>query len=235
MLKRKSLSAVRMIACAGNRAVQSKCLLRRQLGYIAVGLLLGASPQPSDAADRHTESSLTIAQLIERSEQLSSPSDEVLPAPSDREPLALRTDRPTDARSNERLTSHQWLDIRPRSIEGQMGTLVAESDLPEDTSGLPDLHSASLAYVHRQQTNCQNGYYRSGIFCHRPLYFEDPYLERCGQLTACLRRVPSVHSTAHFLWKTSGFPVSLAVDPPWQRHANGFRTPYWIRVLKAHH
>lgn len=126
-----------------------------------------------------------------------------------------------------------WLDIRPRAVRTETRILVSAKDLPEDTSGLPEIDSTvSAPYL----CDCDLGlkdFMWGASFCHYPLYFEDPYLERYGMATACVNRAPAVQSAANFAWKTSLLPVSMALDPPWQRQTSGFHQPYWMRTIKA--
>lgn len=48
-------------------------------------------------------------------------------------------------------------------------------------------------------------------FCHNPLYFEDPNLERCGQSKGCLTTACSM---VHFTAMTSILPYLTTADPP---------------------
>lgn len=48
-------------------------------------------------------------------------------------------------------------------------------------------------------------------FCHNPLYFEDPNLERCGQGSGCLT---TAHSAAHFVSMIAITPYLVTADHP---------------------
>ncbi|MEL6108204.1 MAG: hypothetical protein AAFU85_19435 [Planctomycetota bacterium] len=127
--------------------------------------------------------------------------------------------------------SRNFLDIRPRSIDGSY-QLIATGDLPVDTSDLPKAESiGTLMATYRADLHLSD-FIRGASFCHRPLHFEDPYLERYGHAVGCGSRWPLAHSSAHMIWKTGLFPASVAIDPPWRRRRSGFHEPYWSRVLK---
>jgi len=48
-------------------------------------------------------------------------------------------------------------------------------------------------------------------FCHGPLYFEDPNLERCGRGYGCLT---TLHSAARFGWRAAILPYLTTAQPP---------------------
>lgn len=145
----------------------------------------------------------------------------------------LEQSKATEPRSQPRelpATSH-WLEIRPRSIDGNREP-IAKADLPEDTSGLPTADSiATLMHTYRADLRLSD-FIRGAAFCHRPLHFEDPYLERYGHRVGCANRWPLAHSSFHMIWKTGLLPASVALDPPWRRRLSGFDEPYWSQILK---
>jgi hypothetical protein len=54
-------------------------------------------------------------------------------------------------------------------------------------------------------------------FCHRPLYFEEPCLERCGQKYCCCGReccCQSAVSAAHFFGTAILLPVEFMCQCP---------------------
>jgi hypothetical protein len=55
--------------------------------------------------------------------------------------------------------------------------------------------------------------YEPIVFCHRPLHFHDPAVERFGGFAGPAR--PFI-STGRFYLQTLLLPVSLAVRPPWR-------------------
>ena len=101
------------------------------------------------------------------------------------------------------------VDIRPRDRDG---VLVATADLPTNCwaasgrEGLPIwLEVAPICAW--WDCNCLLAFAR---FCHQPLYFEDPALERCGD-DRCL---PQLCSMRHFLCDVALLPARLIVRPP---------------------
>ncbi|MEO1527609.1 MAG: hypothetical protein AAFX06_19440 [Planctomycetota bacterium] len=149
---------------------------------------------------------------------------ETLSAPA--QPPALREPAPTAPQTTE-----PWLDIRPRSL-GPDRELIDSSRLPSDTSQLQHADPIATWNQTYRVDYALSDFIRGASFYHRPLHFEDPYLERYGRTIKCTKRWPAAHSSFHMLWKTSSFPISLTLDPPWQRHRSGFREPYLNRRLK---
>ena len=59
------------------------------------------------------------------------------------------------------------------------------------------------------------GPYRNAFpFCHRPLYFEDPNLERCGRGWGCLT---TVRSAGLFAGQLATLPIHMLIDCPRKR------------------
>jgi hypothetical protein len=100
--------------------------------------------------------------------QLNGPAlqDACEPAPTDNPPFKLT------------------VDIRPRTSEGQ---LVADKDLPFNCAGLKQVQQRVMS----TDLSCDTCYPRYcdllGLarFCHKPLYFNDDCLERCGVEQCC--------------------------------------------------
>lgn len=115
---------------------------------------------------------------------------------------------PPQSRSPRR----SWLDIRPRSLEEQQAVPVTE--LPKDTSGLPpSMGEPQLAPLYTTDLQPAD-FCAAASFYHRPLYFEDYYLERYGISRGLCGRIPPVHSGISFLAHTLGLPVSMIHEPP---------------------
>ncbi|QDV42149.1 hypothetical protein Enr13x_19920 [Stieleria neptunia] len=125
-----------------------------------------------------------------------------------------------------------WLDIRPRGLGASSQQLVADGDLPGDTSGLarhdPVPH---LTMLHRSDLTMRD-FWAGASFCHQPLYFEDNRLERYGAIRGPLKRVPAVHSGIHFAWKAGVLPLSAAIDPPCSSVRSGYHTPPLKRLIR---
>ncbi|WP_182871091.1 hypothetical protein [Stieleria mannarensis] len=125
-----------------------------------------------------------------------------------------------------------WLDIRPRGIGPFSRELVADADLPDDTSGLAQEEAIpQLVMLHRADLNMRD-FWGGASFCHRPLYFEDNRLERYGAIRGPLCRAPALHSGLHFAWKAGVLPVSAAIDPPCNCVRSGYHTPPLKRLIK---
>ncbi len=124
-----------------------------------------------------------------------------------------------------------WLDIRPRGL-GASSQLVADADLPGDTSGL-DRHDPvpHLTSLHRSDLTMRD-FWAGASFCHQPLFFEDNRLERYGAIRGPLKRVPAVHSGIHFAWKAGVLPLSAAIDPPCSSVRSGYHTPPLKRLIR---
>ncbi|MCC9603438.1 hypothetical protein LOC67_23055 [Stieleria sp. JC731] len=230
-------------------SVKTKTPLKRAAFGSIVKLTLSAASLGFGTPVVSAEDRTTIAQLIQSDfdgqENVRSASDLNLRPSQTLEPLPepnsdVRLVRPNakvnavvGAEKANPNVSNQWLDIRPRNIESEQQELIATEELPQDDSELPVVNSIQHIYTAARSDFVLRDFMWSGTFCHRPLYFEDPYLERYGMATGCLHRVPAVQSAANISWKTTLLPVSLAFDPPWQKHASGFRQPYWMRAVNA--
>lgn len=141
-----------------------------------------------------------------------------------------------DVMRHERVTvptqsTGAWLDVRPRGL-GESSQLVADADLPGDTSGLPRHDSVPhLTSLHRSDLTMRD-FWTGASFCHQPLYFEDNRLERYGAIRGPLKRVPAVHSGIHFAWKAGVLPLSAAIDPPCSSVRSGYHTPPLKRLIR---
>ena len=155
---------------------------------------------------------------------------DVLPVPMIHSEISTASETETLVPIAPRIPT-SWLDIRPRSI-GPERELVEVAEIPGDTSELPAVDPiATWTHCYRADYALSD-FICGASFLHRPLHFEDPYLERYGRTIDCTKRWPAAHSSFHMIWKTSTLPISLAIDPPWQRHRSGFREPYWARFLR---
>lgn len=132
-------------------------------------------------------------------------------------PVAAQPPRPAEAEANAAtgcvalvdapLTS-LTVDIAPRTSDG---AVVPPEDLPTDcwaASGRewPAIWLEAGPICAWWDCNCLLALAR---FCHQPLYFEDPALERCGE-SRCL---PQLCSVQHFLCDVAVLPARLIVRP----------------------
>lgn len=116
-----------------------------------------------------------------------------------------------------------WLDIRPRTLDKDDSELVSIDKLPRDKSGL-EPQDSTAEWIQLYQADLQlRDIWPGASFCHRPLYYQDASLERCGTIAGPLRHCPSVHSAIHFAWKTGMLPASVAWRPPCRRVKSGCR------------
>ncbi|QDT61449.1 hypothetical protein SV7mr_39850 [Stieleria bergensis] len=123
-----------------------------------------------------------------------------------------------------------WLDIRPRSIDGETNGLVTKN-LPQDRSGMPEgmLHGMPTRTYRTELT--MSSYWHGARFCHRPLRFEDPALERYGRCgEGYLGHFPVLRSTGLFMAQSALLPVGLALKPPNKHVWSGPHRPilYWL-------
>lgn len=123
-----------------------------------------------------------------------------------------------------------WLDIRPRSIDDESNELITEN-IPQDVSGMPAgmLHGTPTQTYRTELT--MSSYWAGARFCHRPLRFEDPALERYGRCgEGCLGHFPVLRSTGLFMTQSALLPVSLAFQPPSHHVWSGPHRPilYWL-------
>lgn len=101
------------------------------------------------------------------------------------------------------------VDISPRDLDGR---LLSESDLPPDCNkylDAPIMYSAleTLAPSHP----CLLRSWVSAQFCHRPLYFEERALERCGVSHGCWQ---TPKSAARFFGGVLLLPSKMWCLPP---------------------
>ena len=197
----------------------------RSLGFLAA-ILLGSSCFAEDTVTIAALLTQEAAQQLDQNDSLELPANKIaeeLPSPGvtlEPAPISIPASTPVP-----------WLDIRPRSLDAEH-QLVRASELPADTSALTAAQSTATWMQCYRADFALSDFIRGASFCHRPLHFEDPYLERYGRPLKCMARCPLAHSSVHMIWKTSLAPVSVALDPPWQRQVSGFREPYWSRLLK---
>lgn len=99
-----------------------------------------------------------------------------------------------------------------------IGELDADITLPGDIAPPQDLAAPVFARYgeeHYQPSGMTNALsdanWQGGAFCHRPLYFEEYYLEREGRSWGVLQ--PAV-SGAHFFATVPMMPYLMTIDPP---------------------
>jgi hypothetical protein len=111
------------------------------------------------------------------------------------------------------VATRNWLDIRARTIDDQR-TRIRRDELPEDVSKMEDrpetplwidLYAAELRPV---------DFCASARIFHKPLYFEDRYLERLGVSRGLLGHVPPLRSGVHFMASAALLPLKVLHDPP---------------------
>ena len=101
------------------------------------------------------------------------------------------------------------VDISPRDLEGQ---LLFEADLPTDCNkyrDTPTMYSALEASA--PAAPCLLRSWASAQFCHRPLYFEERALERCG-VSHGVWQTPK--SAVRFFGGTVLLPLKMWCLPP---------------------
>lgn len=155
--------------------------------------------------------------------------DRVLP--KDLLDLESVTVQPVEVDGSGKVTA-PWLDIRPRTIGDDDATLISSDQLPTDTSGLERQDSVPRLIQLYQADLLMRDIWSGASFCHRPLYFEDQRLERCGSIGTALRHCPSVHSGVHFFWKASSLPISLVIDPPCECVRSGCKPTGFLSRLR---
>lgn len=167
---------------------------------------------------------------VEKPAELSVVESGALPS---QEPEALPAETPPALESVDGPEAMPWfgpgpayasrpsLDIRPRYLEEDeeglvpVGLVPAE-ELPADTSGLPTVPTqgqvlTSYAIDIRPVDICA-----SARFAHKPLYYEDKYLERFGSAPGVLRHADCARSGVHFLWSTATIPLHFWHVRPWE-------------------
>jgi hypothetical protein len=101
------------------------------------------------------------------------------------------------------------IDIRPRDADGR---LVPANNTPPGCwqqtgkEGPPQFIGGGLGRCH---WNCHD-LLQLARFCHRPIYFEDVALERCGLVPS----YPALHSVARFTWDLALLPAQLLIHKP---------------------
>jgi hypothetical protein len=109
------------------------------------------------------------------------------------------------------------LDIRPRSIENP-DLLVPP---PKDTSGLMAASGPpQIESLYNTDLGPAN-FCASASFYHRPLYFQDFYLERFGISRGLFGRIPPLRSGINFLGHTAALPLSMFHHPPHSYMSSG--------------
>ncbi len=94
----------------------------------------------------------------------------------------------------------------PELAEGDSPSLRQPLDLAQTILGRRTALDLSVSYW-REWHPDRDSY----PFCHFPLYFEDPNLERCGRGLFCFTTVASI---GHFACSTALLPVHLITEPP---------------------
>jgi hypothetical protein len=104
------------------------------------------------------------------------------------------------------LTSIRLADSIVQLDESGQPLAKPEDSNPQQTSSVPAEHHYVPAPWHRSHAS-RNTY----PIRYRPLYFEDPNMERCGQTGGCLTEVKSI---AHFAGRIPLLPYMMASDSP---------------------
>jgi hypothetical protein len=125
-------------------------------------------------------------------------------------------------------------EIRPI---GSIGTSIAAppGELPPN---LAQIRFANAPFVHAASIEGRDWlsyayFWQAPALCHRPLYFEEPNLERYGHSAGCLLQ-PLV-SSAHFFSAVPALPVKMAFEHPHRRrytlgHARPGSDACWRRM-----
>lgn len=135
-------------------------------------------------------------------------------APEDRAVEVSLPDQPAEVGGTAAMPSNGfWLDVRPRSVEDRR--LISQSALPADVSGQQDRSNAFHRAVDRPPADLRLSHFcEASTFYHRPLYFEDPALERCGCPAGLFGKHPSVRSGAHFFLSAATLPLAMRHQKP---------------------
>lgn len=112
------------------------------------------------------------------------------------------------------VSQRPWLDIRPRTLPADGGTVLSRNHLPNDVSGLQSASQIPHAVQTYAIDLSSSDVWRGASFGYQPLYFEDRLLERYGSIGGVLQHCPLIHSGAHFAVATATFPLSVLHHPP---------------------
>jgi hypothetical protein len=135
-------------------------------------------------------------------------------------------------------TAEQSINAGPERIRPlrEVGTAIAPppgevpADMAERQFGTAPLLSAS-AHGGRDWAESVYLWQASALF-YRPLYFEEPNLERYGHNAGCILQ-PAL-SGAHFLAAVPALPIRMVIQRPWQAvyplgHASPGSSGAWVR------
>ena len=146
-----------------------------------------------------TDSSACYAQLpalVEPAAPMAEPGSQSteLPSPNAGQDCTPLVDAPL---------SQLTVDIQPSSQTGQ--TTIDVNRTPR-VCAAPVLSNVATVYLGTSRCDqCQWPIWPGAQFCHRPLYFEEPCLERCGYVRSC----QPTKSAAHFFCNAAVLPISM--------------------------
>lgn len=166
-------------------------------------LIPESAPTPDPATGLNTENALIAT------DDIADPNDEIESDNESKEPLE-ESDPTVDQESMPDLDILSPVS----SIEfGQVNTPAIDSRMQ-----VPENPARSLSRKHGTEFHFAPGLRPDGRvdrntipIQHKPLYFEDPNLERCGVAHGCFTEIVSV---AHFAGRIPALPYLMGVNPP---------------------